>query len=253
MTRIIAIANQKGGVGKTATTINLSACLGDLKKKVLLVDMDPQQHINLGLGINHKQIKYSTYDLLADPQLDPDLAIIKYSEYLYVLPSHLDLALAEYELMGKVASDKRLSNQLDKVKYKYDFILIDCPPSLGLLTINSLLSSSEVIITIEPEFLAMQGVIRLVKLLNEIITAHQKEIPFYTLVTRFDKRTRIAREVYHEVQKKFGKLCLNTVINNNVKLKEAMSQGIPVSEYAQSSMGSRDYSLLAKELLNGSV
>lgn len=157
MTRIIAVANQKGGVGKTATTINLSACLSEFKKKVLLVDMDPQQHISLGLGINHREIKYSTYNLLADPQLDPDFAIIKYSNYLHVLPSHLDLALAEYELMGKVASDKRLSNQLEKVKYRYDFILVDCPPSLGLLTINSLLASCEVIITIEPEFLAMQG------------------------------------------------------------------------------------------------
>ena len=250
MSRTIAVANQKGGVGKTTTTISLGACLSDLGKKVLLVDMDPQQHVNLGLSITPEDMGLSTYDLMIDPQANPDSSIVKCSDNLHVLPSNLDLAMAEYELMGKVASDKRLSNQLNKIEDRYDFIIIDCPPSIGLLTINSLLASQEVIMAIDPEFLAMQGVIRLLKLLEEITGAHQKKISYYTLITRCDSRIRIAKEVCAEVRKQFGDLCLKTVINNNVKLKEAVSQGISIHEYDKSSKGYEDYFNLAKEILN---
>ncbi len=249
MARIIAVANQKGGVGKTTTTINLGACLSDLRNKVLLVDMDPQQHVNIGLSVSPEDIGLSTYNLLIDPQTNPDSCIVKCSDYLHVMPSNLDLAMAEYELMGKVASDKRLSNQLDKISQKYDFIIIDCPPSIGLLTINSLLPSHEFIVAIDPEFLAMQGVVRLLKLLKEITGAHQKKIFYYTLITRFDIRIRLANEICDEIRKKFGDRCLKTVINSNVKLKEAMGQGVSIYEHDKNSKGHEDYSSLAKEIL----
>lgn len=249
MSRTIALANQKGGVGKTTTTVNLGACLSAMGKKVLLVDMDPQQHVNLGLSITPEDMGLSTYDLLTDPEANPESSIVKCSDNLHVMPSNLDLALAEYELMGKVASDKRLSNQLDKISQKYDFIIIDCPPSIGLLTINSLLASQEVIVAIDPEFLAMQGVIRLLKLLKEITGAHQKKISYYTLITRFDSRIRLANEICDEVRKQFGDLCFKTIINTNVKLKEAMSQGVSIHEYDKNSKGYEDYSSLAKEII----
>ena len=247
--KIIAIANQKGGVGKTTTTINLSVILAELKKRVLVVDMDPQQHVSLGLDIDPSSIKVSTYNVLKSADFPIQEAIKKTEFGIDLLPSSLDLALCERELISQVAADRRLYLQLKSLKDSYDYVLIDCPPSLGILTLNSLVAANHVLVPVEPSFLAVQGIIRISKIITEIAVTYNSSLDFYAVLTRYDGRTNIAKEIQQDLFDNYSEKILKTAIRKNVKLEEAMGNGIPISVYDNSSTGYTDYLELAKEII----
>ncbi|GHU89328.1 chromosome partitioning protein ParA [Bacteroidia bacterium] len=250
MGKIIALANQKGGVGKTTTTINLAASLSALDKKILVVDADPQANASSGLGINIREVKNSIYECIVN-KVDACIAIVKTElGNLDVIPSHIDLVGAEIEMLNFENREKVLKEVLTSVKDKYDYILIDCSPSLGLITVNALTAADSVIIPVQCEYFALEGIS---KLLNTIKIIKSKLNPSLEiegfLLTMYDSRLRLANQIYEEVKKHFRELVFDTVIQRNIKLSEAPSYGQPVLLYDADSKGSLNHMQLAEELI----
>ena len=250
MAKTIAIANQKGGVGKTTSSINIAASLAALEKNVLLLDMDPQSNASTGLGFNTKELDNTIYEVLVD-DVNPNEVVVK-SEmpFLDLLPSHINLVGAEIELVNVDERESVLKKVISKIKKNYDYIIIDCPPSLGLLTLNSLTASNSVIIPVQCEYYALDG---LGQLLNTISIVRNSLNPSLeiegVLLTMFDSRLRLSNQVVDEVKNHFGDKVFKTIITRNVRLSESPSHGKPVILYDILSAGTRNYISLANEIV----
>ncbi len=250
MGTIISLANQKGGVGKTTTSINLAAALAQQGKRVLLVDADPQANTSSGLGVEIQHLDCTIYECLING-IDPTTAILSTNTpNLYIIPSHIDLVGAEIEMLNIDNRENILKRVLAPLRNQFDYILIDCSPSLGLITINALTASDSIIIPVQCEFFALEGI---AKLLNTIKIIKSNLNPTLRiegfLLTMYDARLRLSAQVHDEVRRHFGDLVFNTVIARNVRLSEAPSHGKTVLEYDRNSKGAKNYTNLAKELI----
>ena len=249
-TRVIAIINQKGGVGKSTTAVNLSAALGQENKKVLLIDFDPQGNSTSGFGIEKEELDACIYDALLNDYDFESLIHETESKKVFVVPATIQLAGAEIELVSAMARETRLKELIDHVKDEFDFILIDCPPSLGLLTINALTAADSVLIPIQCEYYALEGVTKLLESMKMVKSRLNKELDTYgVLMTMYDSRTSLSNQVVDEVQSYFGEKMFKTLIPRTVKISEAPSFGMPVIEYAPNNKGSKAYINLAKEVI----
>lgn len=251
MGKAIAIFNQKGGVGKTTTNINLAACLALKGKKILILDIDPQGNTTSGMGISKKGLEKTMYEVLINDKLEPSDAIIPTRiKNLDIIPASVQLAGAEIELVQLEGREKRLKKALDKIKGKYDYIFIDCPPSLGLLTINSLTAVDSVLIPIQCEFYALEGVSQLMSTIELVKKNMNTNLEIQgVILSMFDGRTNLSIQVVEEVKKYFKEKVYTTVIPRNVRLAEAPSYGMPITEYDPKSKGAEAYFEFAEEFL----
>jgi len=249
--KAIAIFNQKGGVGKTTTNINLAACLALKNKKVLIIDIDPQGNTTSGVGISKKGLEYTSYEILVDPKLKTEKTILHTGvKNLDIIPASVNLAGAEIELVQQEGRERRLKRAIDAVKNKYDYIFIDCPPSLGLLTINSLTAVDSVLIPIQCEFYALEGVSQLMSTIDLVKKSLNPNLEIQgVILSMFDGRTNLSIQVVQEVKKYFKGKVYTTVIPRNVRLAEAPSYGMPITEYDPKSKGAEAYLEFASEFL----
>lgn len=251
MTQIISVANQKGGVGKTTTTVNLGACLASLGKKVLLVDMDAQGNATSGVGIRKPDVTRDIYDVLVNELPIDEATLITEHENLSIVPATLQLAGAEIELTSMMARESRLKGSLAEVSSQYDYILIDCPPSLGHLTINSFTASDSILIPVQCEYYALEGLSQLLNTVRLVQKHFNPELEIEgVLLTMYDARTNLGNEVVEEVRKYFREKVYETIIPRNIRLSEAPSHGKPIIDYDPRSRGAEVYQALAKEVVS---
>ena len=251
MGRIIAIANQKGGVGKTTTAINLSASLASLGKKVLAIDMDPQGNMSSGLGVDKNEVEKTVYDLIIGNIGIEECIYEEVIENLDVLPSNIDLSAAEIELIGVDNKEYILRDEVNKVKEKYDFIIIDCPPALSMLTINAMTTSDSVLVPIQCEYYALEGLSQLIHTIELVQERLNPELEIEGVVfTMYDARTNLSLQVVENVKDNLNQNIYKTIIPRNVRLAEAPSYGMPINLYDPKSKGTESYLLLAEEVIN---
>lgn len=250
MSEVIAIINQKGGVGKSTTAINLAASLGDLGKRVLVVDFDPQGNATSGFGVDKDALKYDVYDALMNNVPMADVVVPSPVQGVEVAPATIQLAGAEIELVSVMARESVLRYVLEPVRQNYDYVFIDCPPSLGLLTVNALVSADSLLIPIQCEFYALEGLSKLLESMKMVKGRLNPTLDVYGVVmTMFDVRTTLSRQVVDEVREYFGQKVFQTVIPRNVKLSEAPSHGLPINLYDARSKGAVAYADLAREVV----
>ena len=251
MGRIIAIANQKGGVGKTTTAINLSASLASLGKKVLAIEMDPQGNMSSGLGVDKNEVEKTVYDLIIGNIGIEECIYEEVIENLDVLPSNIDLSAAEIELIGVDNKEYILRDEVNKVKEKYDFIIIDCPPALSMLTINAMTTSDSVLVPIQCEYYALEGLSQLIHTIELVQERLNPELEIEGVVfTMYDARTNLSLQVVENVKDNLNQNIYKTIIPRNVRLAEAPSYGMPINLYDPKSKGTESYLLLAEEVIN---
>ncbi len=250
MGKIIAIANQKGGVGKTTTSINLAASLGVLEKKVLLIDADPQANASSGLGVDVDAVEIGSYQVLEHTKPAKEAIVASNAPNVDIIPAHIDLVAIEIELVDKEEREYMLKKAITDLKSEYDYILIDCAPSLGLLTLNALTAADSVIIPIQCEYFALEGLGKLLNTIKSVQKIHNEALDIEgLLLTMFDSRLRLSNQVVEEVQKHFTDMVFDTIIQRNVRLGEAPSYGESIINYDVSSKGAANYLSLAKELI----
>lgn len=250
MTKIISVINQKGGVGKTTTVVSLAAAIAKKKKKVLLIDLDPQGNATSGVGVDKGSIENSTYDVMVNDVPMSETIVSTDSKNVDICPTNINLAGAEVELVSAMSREQILKNAISEVMDNYDYVFIDCPPSLSILTINALTASTDIIIPIQGEYYALEGLTQLINTINVVKKKLNPDINILGVVlTMFDRRTQLTRQVKEEVEKYFGEKVFRTYIPRNVRLAEAPSHGKPISDYDPNSKGGKAYEELAKEVI----
>ena len=251
MGRIIAVANQKGGVGKTTTAINLAACLSVKGKKVLLIDMDPQGNTTSGIGVDKSKLENSIYDLMIGESSISDCIIENVFRDMDLIPTNVDLAAAEIELIGIERKEYILKDEIDFIKSKYDFIIIDCPPALSMLTINAMTTANSVIVPIQCEYYALEGLSQLLHTINLVSERLNPELKIEGIVfTMYDSRTNLSVQVVENVRNNIGSNVYDSIIPRNIRLAEAPSYGLPIIQYDAKSAGAEAYMALAEEVIN---